>query len=106
MYEHLVAFKFREPLEQDKERQLLDALHGLKEAVPGIVELTAGTNQTPETDNIQGYTLGLRVTFTDRQALLNYGPHPAHQAFVRLLDGLLDNVIVVDYPADGVQKRG
>ncbi|MCA0753627.1 Dabb family protein [Paenibacillus sp. N4] len=106
MYEHLVSFKFREPLDQGKERELLDALHALKEAVPGIVELTAGANQTPETDNIQGYTLGLRVTFAHRQALLDYGPHPAHQAFVRLLDGLIDNVIVVDYPVHEVHKRG
>jgi hypothetical protein len=98
MYEHLVSFKFKEKLSSSKEQQLLNALYSLQIEVPGIIDLTAGYNVTTETDNIQGYTLGLRVTFTDQQSLLAYGPHPAHQHFVSLLDGLLDNVIVVDYP--------
>ncbi|CAM4191522.1 Dabb family protein [Paenibacillus alkaliterrae] len=98
MFEHLVAFKFHEKLESSKEKELLETLHGFKDVIPGIIELTAGLNQTHETDNIHGYTLGLRVTFADRQALLDYGPHPAHQAFVKMLDGLIANVIVVDYP--------
>ncbi|WP_334220763.1 Dabb family protein [Paenibacillus sp. JJ-100] len=55
-------------------------------------------NVTGETDRIQGYTLGLRVTFEDQEALRAYGPHPAHQAFVSSLDGWIDNVIVSDYP--------
>ncbi|MGG1638557.1 Dabb family protein [Paenibacillus sp. FSL K6-3182] len=98
MYEHLVSFKFKEKLSSTKEQELLSALYSLQTEVPGIIELTAGCNVTTETDNIQGYTLGLRVTFKDQQSLLDYGPHPAHQHFVGLLDGLLDNVIVVDYP--------
>ncbi|WP_054027775.1 Dabb family protein [Bacillus sp. FJAT-28004] len=98
MYEHLVSFKFKEKLSSSKEQQLLNALYSLQTEVPGIIDLTAGCNVTTETDNIQGYTLGLRVTFTDQQSLLAYGPHPAHQHFVSMLDGLLDNVIVVDYP--------
>jgi hypothetical protein len=98
MFEHLVSFKFKEKLSASKEKELLDALYSLPLQIPGIVQLTAGNNETSETGNIQGYTLGLRVTFTDKQALLDYGPHPAHQSFVSLLDGILDNVIVIDYP--------
>ncbi|CAM4466174.1 hypothetical protein FHS16_003183 [Paenibacillus endophyticus] len=98
MFEHLVSFKFKEALSPSKEAELLEALHALKTQVPGIVELTAGRNETLETGNIQGYMLGLRVTFTDRQALQDYGPHPAHQSFVAMLDGLIENVIVIDYP--------
>ena len=98
MYEHLVSFKFKEKLSVSEERELLDALYALPSEIPGIVGLTAGSNETTETDNIQGYTLGLRVTFTDREALLAYGPHPAHQRFVSMLDGLIENVIVIDYP--------
>lgn len=98
MYEHLVSFKFKEKLSASKEKELMDVLYALPAEIPGIVDLTAGCNETTETGNIQGYTLGLRVTFTDRQSLLAYGPHPAHQNFVSMLDGLLDNVIVIDYP--------
>ncbi|MEF3308488.1 Dabb family protein [Paenibacillus sp. GYB004] len=101
MYEHLVSFRFKAPLTFEKERELLDALHSFRGNIPGIVELTAGINVTEETGNIHGYTLGLRVTFEDREALRLYGPHPLHQRFVQMLDGILDNVVVVDYPVKG-----
>ncbi|WP_246096198.1 Dabb family protein [Paenibacillus sinopodophylli] len=97
MYEHIVSFKFKEELSQNKEAELLDALFALQAQIPGIVQLTAGRNETLETGNIQGYMLGLRVTFSDQQSLQDYGPHPAHQSFVAMLDGLIDNVIVIDY---------
>lgn len=98
MFEHLVSFKFKQPLSAQKEQELLAALMALKEQIPGIVSLSAGMNMTEEVDNIHGYSLGLRVTFQDREALRQYGPHPVHQQFVQMLDGLLDNVVVIDYP--------
>lgn len=100
MFEHLVSFKFNDNYDCSMEKPLLDALFALKQRIPGIVELTAGINVTEETENIHGYTLGLRVTFASREALRAYGPHPAHQEFVAMLDGILDNVVVVDYPID------
>ncbi|PKG21917.1 hypothetical protein CWS01_20055 [Niallia nealsonii] len=69
-----------------------------KEGIPGILELTAGINVTEEKENIKGYTLGLRVTFKDKDALDQYGPHPLHQEFVGMLEGIIEDVIVVDYP--------
>ncbi|WJH34814.1 Dabb family protein [Paenibacillus sp. CC-CFT747] len=98
MYEHLVVFRFNDLLTAEKEDELLGMLLGLKGEIPGIAELTAGRNVTEETDNRRGYAIGLRVTFESKEALQAYGPHPAHQRFVRALDGLLDNVVVVDYP--------
>lgn len=98
MFEHLVSFKFNEKLSPSKEEELLDVLYSFQSEIPGIVGLTAGVNETTETGNIQGYTLGLRVTFADQKSLLAYGPHPAHQKFVKMLDGIVDNVIVIDYP--------
>lgn len=98
MYEHLVCFKFNESYRPEKEQELIDALLSFKERIPGIVELTAGVNVTEEVDHIQGYSLGLRVTFQDKEALRQYGPHPVHQQFVKMLDGILENVIVIDYP--------
>lgn len=98
MFEHLVSFKFNETYTADKEKALLDTLMTFKERIPGIVELTAGVNVTEEVDNIHGYMLGLRVTFQDQEALRQYGPHPVHQQFVKLLDGMLEKVVVIDYP--------
>ncbi|WP_078544775.1 Dabb family protein [Litchfieldia alkalitelluris] len=98
MYEHMVFFKFNEHFTTVKGEELIGLLKQFKEAIPGIVELTAGINVTDEKENEKGYKLGLRVTFENKDALDNYGPHPIHQKFVRSLDGVIADVIVVDYP--------
>ena len=98
MFEHLVVFKFNSSFNPEQEQQLVQALLGLKDHIPGITGLTAGVNVTEETENIHGYTLGLRATFTDQEALRAYGPHPAHQRFVAMLEGIIESVVVVDYP--------
>ncbi|MEK4660368.1 Dabb family protein [Priestia sp. FSL H7-0729] len=97
MIDHLVVFKFNDKTTLSKQQEWVDQLLALQEQIPGIVALTAGINVTEETDRIQGYTIGLRVTFEDQDALRAYGPHPAHQAFVASLDGWVEDVIVVDY---------
>lgn len=98
MYEHLVFFKFNNNVSSDKQKELLDQLLSFRNRIPGIVDVSAGINVTEEIDNIKGYTLGLRVTFEDLESLRAYGPHPVHQEFVQSLAGILDDVIVVDYP--------
>ncbi|SDO16253.1 Dabb family protein [Alkalicoccus daliensis] len=98
MYEHLVFFKFNENLTAEKEAELLETLQGFKEKIPGIAALTAGINVTEEIENIKGYTLGLRVTFEDKSSLDSYANHPEHLKFVASLEGVIEDVIVVDYP--------
>lgn len=98
MYEHLVVFKFKTIVTPRKQQELLDQLLAFRDRIPGILDISAGINVTEETENIHGYTLGLRVSFADLVSLRSYGPHPVHQEFVESLDGLLENVIVVDYP--------
>ncbi|WP_246309136.1 Dabb family protein [Paenibacillus alginolyticus] len=98
MFEHLVSFKFKENLDPQKEKELLETLWSFKNKIPGIVDLSAGVNVTEETDNVQGYTLGLRVTFEDQESLRQYGPNPLHQQFVKSLEGIIENVIVIDFP--------
>ncbi|WP_274362941.1 Dabb family protein [Paenibacillus thermotolerans] len=98
MYEHLVVFKFNGNITPDKQQDLLDRLLSFRGRIPGIVDMSAGINVTEETENIHGYSLGLRVTFESLDALRAYGPHPVHQQFVKSLDGILENVVVADYP--------
>ncbi|UUZ82055.1 Dabb family protein [Paenibacillus sp. P26] len=98
MFEHLVAFKLNANATPEKQQELVNQLLALKGMIPGIVDLSAGINETEERENIHGFTLGPRVTFESQEALRNYGPHPAHQQFVQSLDGLLEQVVVVDYP--------
>lgn len=98
MYEHMVFFKLNENTTPENEKELLDKLLNFNGKIPGIVELTAGINVSDEIENKHGYTLGLRITFENKQALDVYGPHPLHQEFVKSLTGVCDNVVVVDYP--------
>jgi hypothetical protein len=98
MFEHLVVFKFNANVTPAKQQELLDQLLAFRDHIPGILDISAGINITEETDNIHDYTLGLRVTFEDLTSLRAYGPHPVHQQFVKSLDGILENVVVVDYP--------
>jgi hypothetical protein len=98
MYEHLVVFKFNTNITPAEQQGLVDQLLAFRNRIPGILDISAGINVTEETGNIHGYTIGLRVTFEDLESLRAYGPHPVHQEFVKSLDGLLENVIVVDYP--------
>lgn len=98
MFEHLVVFRLREDVPDSKQQELLDRLLAFRGRIPGIVELSAGINVTEETENKHGFSIGLRITFESREALRAYGPHPVHQDFVRSLEGMLDQVIVVDYP--------
>ncbi|PLS03351.1 Dabb family protein [Neobacillus cucumis] len=98
MYEHMVFFKFKENITPEKEQELLEKLLSFKGVIPGIVELSAGINVTAEEERKQGYGLGLRVTFDNKESLDQYGPHPAHQDFVKSLDNVIENVVVVDYP--------
>src|SRR4051794_35257482 len=97
-YDHLVSFQFNQELSPEKKLELLNLLYALKGTIPGLLDMGAGFNETKETANIHGYTLGLRITFADQASLDQYGPHPAHQRFVQALSGLIENVVVVDYP--------
>jgi hypothetical protein len=100
MVEHIVAFKFNENYTPEKGKLLVETLLAFKGRIPGIIDITAGLNVTEESSSIhkQGYQLGLRVTFEDQEALRQYGPHAVHQHYVSLLDGIIDNVVVIDYP--------
>lgn len=96
-YEHLVVFRFNQPVPAATTDGFLSALREFPAQIPGILALSAGLNETEETENAHGYSLGLRITFESLEALRTYRPHPRHLAFVESLDGLIDDVIVMDY---------
>ena len=95
MVEHIVVFKWKENASADAIAAALAGLRGLKDQVPGIVELTVGTNFSARS---QGFDAGLVVRFIDRAALDTYVPHPAHQSVVQnLLNPIREESIVIDY---------
>ena len=95
MVEHIVLFKVKSGTPDAAVRSMLDGLASLKTRVPGIVQLSAGTNTS---DRSKGFTHGLVVRFQNQAGLEQYLPHPAHQEVVQtLIKPIIDELIVVDY---------
>ncbi len=98
MVEHIVVFKWKADASADAITAAIVGLRGLKDQVPGIVDLTVGENFSARG---QGFHCGLVVRFVDRRALETYVPHAAHQSVVQdLLNPIREESIVIDYEID------
>ncbi len=73
----------------------MESLRGLKEQIPGIIDLSCGENFS---ERGKGFEHGLLVKFSDRSALDAYQPHPAHQEVVQnLIKPIAADVLALDY---------
>ncbi len=95
MVEHIVCFKLKPDTTPKQKERLIAMLRGLKEKVPGIVDLSAGETFTPERGH--GYTIGLVVRFKDREGLAAYGPHPNHVPVKEYVNQICEAVLAIDY---------
>jgi Stress responsive A/B Barrel Domain len=93
MIDHLVFLAVREEASPEDIEDLISSIRGLKETVPGVVDLTVGENFSERSG---GYTHGLFVRFESAEDLQRYMKHPDHLAVVEKLDRLTSR-IVVDY---------
>jgi len=94
--QHIVLFKFKPEVTKEEIEKIETAFDGLKDKVDQIIGYEAGTNVSPENLD-KGFTHAFVVTFRDAAGRDEYLPHPAHKKFVELLDGKLDEVLVVDF---------
>jgi quinol monooxygenase YgiN len=95
MVEHIVLFKLKPETTAEQRAQMKAELKGLRDKVPGVVDLSLGENFS---ERSQGFEIGLVVRFTDRQALEGYLPHPAHRACVeQFIHPIRLDTLVVDY---------
>ena len=95
MIEHIVLFRWTEGASQEAINNVMIELRQLKNKIPGIVDLSCGTNFC---DRAKGYTHGLVVRFKDRAALDTYGPHPEHQRVVKnFITPIRADVLALDY---------
>ncbi len=95
MVEHIVLFRWSEAATPEAIDNIIQELRALKTKIEGILDLTCGANFT---DRGQGFTHGLVVRFTDREALKAYGPHPAHQYVVQnFIAPVRADSLAVDY---------
>lgn len=93
---HAVLFSFQEDSYPDGVKAVEDAFRALPGKIPEIHSFEWGTNNSPEGLD-QGFTHLFFVTFTSEADREVYLPHPAHQAFVEVLEPHLDKVLVLDY---------
>jgi hypothetical protein len=92
---HVVLFKLKESSPEAEKTALLRELVGLRTAVPGILEASAGANFSARA---RGYTHGFVVRFGDRRALETYLTHPAHVRVVEeRVKPLSEGVLALDY---------
>ena len=93
MIDHLVFIAVNEDASPEDVEDLISSIRGLRDTVPGVVDLTVGENFSERSG---GYTHGLFVRFESREDLQRYMEHPDHLAVVEKLDRFT-NRIVADY---------
>ena len=95
MIEHIVLFRWTDAAGGKAIETVMTELRGLKNKIPGIVDLSCGANFC---DRAKGFTHGLVVRFTDRASLEAYGPHPEHQRVVQnLIKPIAADILALDY---------
>ncbi|WP_420459635.1 Dabb family protein [Neolewinella sp.] len=93
---HAVFFSFKEEATQADIDRVQQAFSALPDQIEEIRDYEWGTNNSPENLN-KGFTHAFFVTFASEADRETYLPHPAHQAFVKVLQPHLEDVFVVDY---------
>lgn len=96
-YRHIVLFKFKQEAPAAAVAAVVEAFKALPAKLPAVQAFEWGTNVSPENLH-QGFTHIFTLTFASQAALEQHYLHePAHQAFVAMLAGLLEQALVVDY---------
>jgi len=97
---HVVLLRFKPQTSADTVADLFAALETLRHKVPGLLDVSAGINSSPE-GLAKGFTHGFVMTFADAASRDAYLPHPDHEAIKEKLllwiDGGADGVLVMDW---------
>ena len=93
---HVVLFKFNETTTPEQVREVEQAFAALPGKIDTIIDFEFGTDVSVE-NKADGFTHCFVVTFRDEKGRETYLPHDAHQAFVRLVRGKIEKVLVIDF---------
>lgn len=100
MIRHVVLFKFKRSVTEQKIEEIFHALAALKSKVSGMVAFNSGIYSSPEGLN-QGFTHGFTMDFADKNARDKYLPHPEHEKvkakIIDALEGGANGVIAFDF---------
>ena len=97
---HLVAFKYKKAITDEKKNDVAAALVALKGKIPQIVSVEYGTNVSKEGFD-KGFHQAFVITFANEKDRDIYLEHPEHKKFAKLLDGIIADkgVFVFDFMA-------
>ena len=93
---HIVLFKFKATSEAVDIQKIENAFIALPTKIKEIKDFEWGLNNSPEGLD-KGFTHCFFVTFESEADRAAYLPHPDHLAFVAMLDGHVEDVLVLDY---------
>ena len=93
---HLVLFKFKETASSADIIKVEKAFANLPSKIEEINGFEWGINISPENLN-KGFTHGFLLTFSSEEDRDIYLPHPDHKAFGKIIEPILEDVLVVDY---------
>ena len=93
---HVVILKFKDSSTSEQIQEVENAFRKLPSQIEEIIDFEWGTNNSPE-GQAQGFTHVFFVTFASEEDRDVYLPHPAHEAFVKVLEPHMDKVLVIDY---------
>lgn len=93
---HTVFFAFNDDSSPEQIETVRRAFSALPDKIGEIHDYEWGTNNSPEGLN-RGFTHAFIVTFLSEADRAAYLPHPAHLAFVEVLQPQLKDVFVVDF---------
>lgn len=100
MIEHLVLFKVKPTASSEQIKDAVAALKKMKSEIPGIEDISAGTNNSPE-DKSHGYNFGLVVRFQNTNSRDEYITHPFHrevvEKFILPIVEDRESILVLDY---------
>jgi hypothetical protein len=93
---HVVLFAFKPDATPADIAAVEQAFAALPAQIPQIIAFEWGRDVSVE-GKAQGFTHCYLVTFKDEAGRDAYLPHPAHQAFVRLVSQHREKGLVLDY---------
>jgi len=97
MIAHVVLLQPKLETTEEELAAFLERVRALQQAIPGIISISAGGNQS---EYNRGFTYGVIMHFVDEAHLEAHHLHPAHLAVVEELDRLCQQTIDFDLPDD------
>ena len=94
--QHIALFRFKPAATAQMVQRATDELRRLSKVIPGIMDFSIGTNNSPE-GLADGLTHGFVMTFQDAAARDAYLPHPEHEKFKAFVLPHIERVVVFDY---------